>query len=79
MGDRTTATEGVFLTGESEVGLAVVFRAVFEFTSFDADSDLDSYPSVYLYHTWGVFLSPIVFSMFGLIVYVVPTVSCDPC
>ncbi len=38
MGNATTATERIVFTGESEVGLAVVFGETFEFASFDANS-----------------------------------------
>ena len=38
MGDGTTATERVFFTGQSEVGVTVVFRDAFEFVPFDEDT-----------------------------------------
>ncbi|MFH5800962.1 hypothetical protein [Haladaptatus sp. CMAA 1911] len=37
MSDGTTATERVFLTGQSEIGTAVVFRDAFEFVAIDSD------------------------------------------
>ncbi|WP_266081843.1 hypothetical protein [Haladaptatus caseinilyticus] len=37
MRDCTTATEDIFLTGETEVGLPVVFDDAFEFVATDSD------------------------------------------
>ena len=38
MSYAATATERIVFTGESEVGLAVVFRDTFVFTPFDEDA-----------------------------------------
>ncbi|GAA0256668.1 hypothetical protein [Haladaptatus pallidirubidus] len=38
MGDCTTATKGIILTRESEVGIAVIFRDALERVSLDSDA-----------------------------------------